>query len=283
MEQKSVIIITGGASGIGKYLAKNLANQGHRLVVTDIQEDTLQTLAQKENWSDEQVKVMALDVTSAQGWQSVIDQTLQTWQRIDILMNVAGICVPGFIHETPLDLIDQHIDINLKGVIYGSKLVAPVMIQQRQGQIINIASLAGVAPVKGMNLYSASKFGVRGFSLSIAHELKPHGVAVSVVCLDAVDTPMLDKIAGYQEAALTFSGGRILTVEDIGQVILKKAMRRKKIEVLYPATRGIYAKLGSFFTGLSGKITNVLIKKGAQKQAQKQAKIQAKKQAKVDQ
>ncbi|OJJ18277.1 hypothetical protein BKI52_26005 [marine bacterium AO1-C] len=270
MEQKSVIIITGGASGIGKYLAQSLASQGYCLVVTDIQEDSLQILAKEESWTEEQVITARLDVTSPESWQEVIDQTLQKWHRIDVLMNVAGICVPGFIHETPFELIDRHIDINLKGVIYGSKLVAPVMVKQQQGQIINIASLAGVAPVKGMNLYSASKFGVRGFSLAIAHELKTYGVVVSVVCPDAVDTPMLTNLVGYKEAALTFSGGRVLTVEDIGQVILKKALAKKKIEVLYPATRGLYAKLGSFFTGLGGKLTNTLSKKGARKQAKLQ-------------
>jgi len=267
MEQKSVIIITGGASGIGKYLARTLATQGYYLMVTDIQADTLQLLAQEEKWPKEQVMTASLDVTSPENWQEVIKQTLQKWQRIDVLMNVAGICIPGFIQETPLELIDQHIDINLKGVIYGSKLVAPVMIKQQQGHIINIASLAGVAPVKGMNLYSASKFGVRGFSLAIAYELKELGVHVSVVCPDAVETPMLTKLLGYREAAMTFSGGRILTVEDIGQVILKKALAKKKIEVLYPASRGLQAKLGSFFAGFGGKATNVLIKKGVRRQA----------------
>lgn len=272
MEQKSVIIITGGASGIGKYLAISLAKQGYCLMVTDIQEENLQHLAQSENWVSEQVITSKLDVTSPENWQAVINQTLDKWKRIDVLMNVAGICVPGNIQDTPFELIDKHIDINLKGVIYGSKLVVPVMVQQGKGHIINIASLAGVAPVKGMNLYSASKFGVRGFSLAIAHELKNQGVAVSVVCPDAVDTPMLDKIAGYKEAALTFSGGRILTVEDIGKVILKKALGKKKMEVLYPASRGFYAKLGSFFTSLSGTVTNILSKKGAKKQAKLQAK-----------
>ena len=270
MEQKSVIIITGSASGIGKYLTKALIEQGHYLVVTDIQEDTLRVLAEEENWPEEQIMVTRLDVTSPENWQEVISQTLERWQRIDVLMNVAGICVPGFIQETPLELIDQHIDINLKGVIYGAKLVAPVMIKQRQGQIINIASLTGVAPVKGMNLYSASKFGVRGFSLAIAYELKEFGVAVSVVCPDAVETPMLIKLMDYQEAAMTFSGGRILTVEDIGQVILKKALVKKKIEVLYPASRGLQAKLGSFFTGVGGKVTKILVKKGVRKQARLQ-------------
>lgn len=88
-----------------------------------------------------------------------------------------------------------------------------------------------------------------------------------MVCPDAVDTPMLTKQLDYEEAALTFSGRRILTVEEIGRVILQKAFLRKKIEVVYPFTRGLFAKPGSFFTGLGGSLSHLLSKKGAKKQA----------------
>lgn len=172
MEQKSVIIITGGASGIGEYLAKTLIIQGHYVVVTDIEEEALKELDFVENWPTNRVLIAKLDVTSPENWQQVIEQTLHKWGRIDVLMNIAGVCIPGFIYNTPLELIDKHIDINLKGVMYGVQLITPLMIEQQSGQIINIASLAGIAPIKGLNLYSASKFGLRGFSIAIAHELK---------------------------------------------------------------------------------------------------------------
>jgi 3-oxoacyl-[acyl-carrier protein] reductase len=181
-------------------------------------------------------------------------------------MNIAGVIRPGFIHETDFDMIDFHIDVNLKGTIYGTKLVAEQMVKQKQGHIINIASMAGITPVMGLNLYSTSKFGVRGFSLSIASELQEHNVAVTVVCPDLVDTPMLTLQLDYPEAALTFSGSRHLTVQEIGQVILDRGLKKKQLEIVYPAGRGLTAKIASFQPKLADLLLKKLSEKGLKRQ-----------------
>ncbi len=181
-------------------------------------------------------------------------------------MNIAGVIRPGYIHETDFDMIDFHIDINLKGTIYGTKLVSEQMVSQKSGHIINIASMAGITPVSGLNLYSTSKFGVRGFTLSIANELREHDVAVTVVCPDLVDTPMLTLQLDYPEAALTFSGSRHLTVEEIGQVILKKGLKQRKLEIVYPTGRGLIAKVASFQPKLADLLFKKLAEKGLKRQ-----------------
>lgn len=269
MQNQPIIFITGCASGIGKYLAEQLYTQNYRLVITDINFEALQNLAQQHQWKPEKALIARLDVSKASEWQSIIAQVLAKWGSIDVLMNVAGVIKPGFIYQNDLKDVDFHIDINLKGTIYGCKLVAEQMVKQGYGHLINVASLAGVTPVNGLNLYAASKFGVRGFSLSIAQELKKYGIAVSLVCPDAVQTPMLDLQLDYPEAALTFSSGNPLTVEEIGQVILKKALQQRKLEILHPPLRGFISKLVSFRPALADLIMKSFVKKGLKEQAKR--------------
>ena len=269
MHHEEVMIITGCASGIGKYLTEKLYREGHCLAITDVNEEGLNKAAEQNGWTGEKVFVQAMDVTKRADWEKVIHATLARWKRIDVLMNIAGVIRPGFIHETDFDMIDFHIDINLKGTIYGTKLVSEQMVKQKQGHIINIASMAGIAPVSGLNLYSTSKFGVRGFTLSIANELQQHNVAVTVVCPDLVDTPMLTLQLDYPEAALTFSGSRHLTVQEIGQVILEQGLQKKKLEIVYPTGRGLKAKIASF----QPKVASLILKKLAEKGLKRQKEL----------
>jgi len=213
-----------------------------------------------------------MDVTKRADWEKVIQATLERWSRIDVLMNIAGVIRPGYIHETDFEMIDYHIDINLKGTIYGTKLVSEQVVKQKSGHIINIASLAGISPVSGLNLYSTSKFGVRGFTLSIANELKEHNVTVTVVCPDLVDTPMLTLQLDYPEAALSFSGSRQLTAEEIGQLILEKGLKKRKLEIVHPTSRGLTAKLASF----QPKLADLLLKKLAEKGLKRQKELKDK-------
>lgn len=272
MHHEQVIIITGCASGIGRYLAENLYREGHRLALTDANEKGLQEAAEQNGWTGEKAIVQAMDVTKRAEWEKVIQATLERWSRIDVLMNIAGVIRPGYIHETDFDMIDFHIDVNLKGTIYGTKLVSEQMVKQKGGHIINIASMAGISPVSGLDLYSTSKFGVRGFTLSIANELQEHNVAVTVVCPDLVDTPMLTLQLDYPEAALTFSGSRHLTVQEIGQVILDQGLKKKKLEIVYPTGRGLTAKVASF----QPKMANLILKKLTEKGLKRQKELKEK-------
>jgi 3-oxoacyl-[acyl-carrier protein] reductase len=266
MQNEKIIIITGCASGIGRYLAENLYREGHCLALTDVNEKGLKEAAEQNGWTSERAIVQTMDVTKRADWEKVIHATLERWNRIDVLMNMAGVIRPGYIHETDFEMIDYHIDINLKGTIYGTKLVSEQMVKQKQGHIINIASMAGISPVGGMNLYCTSKFGVRGFTLSIAHELRAHNVAVTVVCPDLVDTPMLTLQLDYPEAALSFSGSRHLTVEEIGQLILEKGLKKRKLEIVHPTSRGLTAKLASFQPNLANLLFKMLTDKGLKRQ-----------------
>lgn len=254
-----VVLSTGGASGIGRHVAQTLLARGYRMVVTDIDFAGLQAAFDPEN---ERCLLLAMDVARPGDWQTAIEAALQRFGRLDYLLNIAGVIMPGYAHQTGLDQIDRQFDINAKGVAYGIRLAGEVMFRQGSGHIINIASLAGVAPVAGLALYSASKFAVRALSIAAAYDMRPHGVYVSVICPDLVDTPMLDLQLHYEEAAMTFSGPRRpLSVADVEQALLR-VMQTKAVEVTLPITRGWMAKLGNLFPGLGLRITQVLSRKG---------------------
>ncbi|SRR5690554_572619 len=263
MNKTQVVWLTGCASGMGLHLADAFLRRGYRVVATDIDEVGLQARARERNWPADSLLLRALDVRDVRAWEALAEEVAQHWGRLDILVNNAGYIRPGFLKETGADEVDLHLDINLKGVIHGSRVAAQWMVEAGQGHIINIASMAALAPIRGLGLYSTAKFGVRAFSLVLAQELAPLGVQVTTVCPDLIKTAMYDKQLDYQkEAALTFSGGKILTVEDMEQVFFERILPHKPVEILVPNSRGWLAKVGNLMPGISTYLTDYLAKVG---------------------
>jgi len=266
MAEPRVMIVTGAASGIGRQLAIVLAGRGHRLIAADLDFPTLEARAADSGWSADHVRLHRLDVRDPVAWTATVDLAIRTWGRLDVLLNVAGVLRPSSVHTVPAGDVDFHLDVNAKGVIHGTRAAAARMVSQGQGHIVNMASLAAHCPVPGLALYAASKFAVRGFSLSAAYELAPLGVAVSVVCPDAVATPMLDLQLGYPEAALTFSGGPALTVEDVARAIVDRVLTRKPIEVILPPSRGLVARGVGLFPALARRLGPLFQARGRARQ-----------------
>ena len=258
-------LVTGAASGIGHHLARELLKRGERVLACDMNRDGMQPLT--EALADTaRLRIETLDVRDAAAWDRVVAQMAEKWGSVDVVMNVAGVLRPEYVENIAAKDIDFHIDINTKGVMFGTVAAVKVMTKQGHGHIINIASTAGIAPVPGMSLYSASKFAVRGFTLSIAPELAAKNIRVTCVCPDATQTPMLTLQEDKPQAALTFSGPRLLTVEDIGKLILGRVLETAPIEAIIPASRGWMAKIASAFPGLNKLMMDALVKKGMKKQ-----------------
>lgn len=262
-----VVMITGSASGLGKALTRRFIAEGYRVLATDINYEGLRVVAREEGWTGDKVWLRKLDITKPAQWQKLWQALLEKWQAVDMLLNVAAYLKPGKIMRVEHEEIERHMQINVCGLMHGARLAAQTMAEQGRGHIINIASLAGVAPIPGIALYSSSKFAVRGFSLALAQELKPRGVAVTVICPDAIETPMLDLQEDYEDAALTFSGGRTLTVDELVAHVFEKVLPQRPVEVLIPGGRGWLAKLGGAFPGVAFMLSDYLGKKGAEKQA----------------
>lgn len=255
----TLIVLTGAASGIGKQLLVTFMARQAPMILVDLDAGKLEQLAQ----GNKSVAYVDGNVAEESTWLRVLDITKKMGLPISHLINCAGVIRPGFLEGYALEDIDYHLNCNAKGTILGTTLIGRAMKNQGFGHILNISSLAGLAPVSGLSLYAASKFAVRGFSLSVAAELKRYGVLVSVICPDLVNTPMLDLQLGYpEEAKLTFSGPKkVLEPKEVVQVILG-VMERPRVLVCIPESRGLLAKIAGTWPWIGELFRKSLEKKG---------------------
>lgn len=271
-DSRMVFLLTGGASGIGRHLTRALSSLGHQVFATDVNEAGLDDAAVKDEWSNTSVARLALDVRDGAQWSRALEACVARFGRVDVLLNIAGYLKPGWSWEIDQTQIDRHLDINVKGVMHGVRIVGAHFAAQGSGHIVNIGSLASLAPVPGLSLYSASKFAVRGFTLAAAQELAPKGVKVTLVMPDAVQTPMLELQVDYAQAAMTFSGPRPLTVEDIERALLDEVLPNAPLEITLPFSRGAIARLATFLPALATKLGPLFIKKGLAAQEREKKK-----------
>lgn len=239
--------ITGCASGIGRHAADLLLGAGHTVFATDLRLGPLRDFAAAREWPAARAHCRELDVRDPLAWQRTFADAVATMGAVDVLLNIAGALRPGYVLDLEDRDVDLHFDVNTKGVVHGTRVAAQHMAARRRGHIINIASLAALAPIPGLALYSASKYAVRAFSIAAAQELRPHGVAVTVVCPDAVRTPMLDLQLDYPEAELTFSGSRLLTPDDVVRAIVDEVLPRRPLMLAIPRSRALLARIADLF------------------------------------
>lgn len=257
-----VAIITGAGSGIGRHFAGELRrrNPQMRLVLADVNEQALaEAFTPAEN-----VVLQQLDIRSSDNWRRVVDDTLERFGRIDQLHNIAGVDRVAMFVDQPLEYIDLLIDVNLKGTLYGMRIVAERMVAQGSGHIVNVASLAGVAPTPGTVIYSASKFGLRGASIATAVELRRHGVYVTVVCPDLVTTALFDQHVDEEDpeaVALIFSGSRALSTDEVSEAIFR-ALRDRPLEIDVPFSRGLLSKVSNAAPSVLLRLYEPLKRKG---------------------
>lgn len=255
-QTSQTFVISGCASGIGKHMALALARSSaqHRLMLLDIDGAALERVVHDNALAGlPRIQTRAHDVRDAAGWERIVADVVAQHGALDVMLNIAGYLKPGYIHAASVAEIERQLDVNVKGVIYATRAGAQQMQRQGNGHIVNIASLAGISHVPGLSVYCASKHAVRGFSLAVAHELAPQGVAVSVLCPDAVETPMLELQTAYAEAALTFGAGRGLTLDEVEQAVMR-VLAERPLELVLPvpgSARGALAKLSNAFPALA--------------------------------
>ncbi|GAG43147.1 unnamed protein product, partial [marine sediment metagenome] len=226
MLKDKVIIITGAAGGIGSATAHLFTRHGAILILTDIHKEGLEELGALLKDSGAETLLIEHDVADPESWQSLMEKVRQKYNRIDILINNAGVVQPGAAERISLDEVQNQLSVNLSGTIYGCRAVLNIMKAQNFGKIVNIASLGGIVPLPGEAVYSATKYAIRGYSLSLHAELRRSPVGVAVVCPDSVDTPQHAYELLYDDAVLSFLG-KPLRPEQVAKGILK-AVRKKK-------------------------------------------------------
>ncbi|TDO44567.1 hypothetical protein EV643_11567 [Kribbella sp. VKM Ac-2527] len=179
----AVVIITGGARGIGQATAQAFAARGATVYTGDLPETPNQPGATA-------IRARPLDVTSRDSFATFADGVIAESGRIDVLVNNAGVMALGRFLDEPDAISRATLDVNVWGLINGMRLVLPGMIAQGKGHVVNLASMAGKIPFPGMAVYNASKYAAVGLSAAVRRELHGTGVSVSAVLPSAVRTSL---------------------------------------------------------------------------------------------
>jgi NAD(P)-dependent dehydrogenase (short-subunit alcohol dehydrogenase family) len=189
--QGAVAIVTGGASGIGAALGRELARQGARVILADRQLELASEVARAINDAGGKAEAVELDVRDAIAFDAIVALTIERHGRLDYLFNNAGIAIGGEIREYRLDDWRDVVDVNLMGVVHGVQASYGRMIAQGFGHIVNTASVAGLLPCPFMGSYTTTKHAVVGLSKSLRAEAARHGVRASMLCPGVIRTPIL--------------------------------------------------------------------------------------------
>ena len=243
--------LTGCASGIGRHLAGVLQARGDWVAACDLDLPTLRIIAREDGWDPERVHCFGFDVTDGAAWQRVWPEAVAALGHIDTLLNIAGVLDAAYVLDSDDALVDRTLDVNVKGVMFGTRVAADYMVHKGSGHIINIASIAGLVAAPGLSVYCASKFAVRAYTLAAALELRPRGVDVTVVCPASINTPMFQRQRDNDAAELFYSGLQILTLDDIEHAIVRRALGARPLEVHVPRGKARLSQFVNVFPSLA--------------------------------
>jgi NAD(P)-dependent dehydrogenase (short-subunit alcohol dehydrogenase family) len=189
--EEATAIITGGASGIGRALAEELAKRGGEVVLADLQIELAEEAAREIRLAGGQATAWQLDVTDFSAMEKLLRETVERTGRLDYIFNNAGIGIGGDVHRHSIEDWNRIIDVNLRGVINGVQGAYKIMRNQGFGHIVNTSSMAGLMPSPGVSSYATTKHAVVGLSKSLRAEAAPSGIRVSVLCPGVIRTPIL--------------------------------------------------------------------------------------------
>jgi short-subunit dehydrogenase len=248
-----VVIITGASAGIGKALALMLASQCAKVVIAARRADRLLEVAEKCRMFCGEVTVIPTDVSDEAQCKALIDTTIATYGRLDMLINNAGMAASALLDEFPnLDLFRQTMDINFWGTVYCTYYALPYL-KQSKGRIVAVTSLGGKSAIPYNTPYCSSKYAMHGFFDSLRMELAPHGVSCTVVCpwwvVSEFHQAQLNKDGIPRgEPGKTIYSKNTMTSEECAEFILTAAYKRRREVLMGPGNIGLLFK--TFAPGL---------------------------------
>lgn len=189
-----VVVITGASSGLGEATARMLCSQGAVVVLGARRIDRLKALADELTGSGGKALALATDVTQYDQVKRLVDTAVQTFGRIDVMINNAGLMPNSPLERLKIDDWNQMIDVNIKGVLYGIAAALSYMKQQKAGHIINVSSVAGHKVRPGNAVYAATKHAVRVISEGLRQEVKPYNIRTTVISPGAVATELPESV-----------------------------------------------------------------------------------------
>jgi len=215
-----VAVVTGGGSGIGRALALALAREGARVIVADVDEAAMETVAREARGHGVEALAVRADVSDLGQVQALADQAWRAVGGVHVLCNNAGVAAWGGLERATHRDWQWVLGVNLWGVIHGVEAFVPRMIAGGQrGHIVNTASMAGLIASQGLGVYNTSKYAVVGLSETLAKDLKPYGIGVSVLCPMGVETRIRDSERSRPAALRNEPGAESPAVELIGRYL----------------------------------------------------------------
>jgi NAD(P)-dependent dehydrogenase (short-subunit alcohol dehydrogenase family) len=194
------IIVTGAASGFGAAIARHLAAAGARVLVADLNAEGAQAMANSLSQQGGQALACAVDVSKQNDVARMAQTAVDAWGGIDVLVNNAG---TTHKNKPALDVTEDEFDrifrVNVKGLFWATQSVLPIMMRQRSGCVVNVASTTGVRPGPGLTWYSATKAAMINATKGLALEMAPHGVRVNAVNPMIGETPMMTDFMGMED------------------------------------------------------------------------------------
>jgi len=234
-------LVTGATGGIGQAIARELAGRGASVVLTGRRADVLEPLAIELGG-----RAIIADLANRQAAAALMEES----GPVDILVANAGLPASGLVTEYPIDAIDRALDVNLRVPVVMARLAAEEMISRRRGHLLFVSSVSGKVASGGASVYNATKFGLRGFSLGLREDLRPHGVGVSAIY------PGFIRDAGmFAEAGVTLPRGvGTQTCADVARAV-SRAIERNVAEIdVAPLAIRMGAKIAGVAPGLAARV-----------------------------
>ncbi len=259
-------IITGGSSGIGCATAKLLAKQGYHITIIARDRAKLQTALDEiaTAKADEQQRFYSVsaDVADRNAIVAALDECIANLGEPDLLITSAGVALPGYFQELPIENFEKTMQINFMGTLYAVKAIVPRMQARGRGRIVLISSGAAFTGIFGYTSYGASKFALRGFAESLRSELKPIGIDVSIVYPPDTDTPQLaeeNKVKPL-ETKMIAGSHRPLSAEAVANAIVR-GIDKQKFAIAPGFEMSLLMRVNSIAAGLLYRYFDWVIKK----------------------
>ena len=265
------VIVTGASEGVGAATARLFADAGANLMLVARNRKNLEAIAE-ELRDKARVEIFPMDVSDADSCVDMFKKALFEFGRIDVLVNNAGFHARGDVESNTAEDLVRTIDVNLRAPIMLMRLALPHIRESGGGAIINVASLAGRTPVPGSAAYSASKFGLRAFTFSLAEEIRDSGIKLAVVSPGPISTQFI--LADIDKTSdLTFSQP-MSSAEDVAQAILDLCGNNQREQAI-PAISGFLTTLTYLAPWLGRALRPALERKGARVKKEYKAKARA--------
>lgn len=219
-----VVCITGAGRGLGKALAERFSAEGASLVLGARSTPEIDDLASKLG----DAIAIQTDVRSATDCARLIDAAMAEYERLDVMINNAGLAIYGPAEGMSEDAIDLMVDTNIKGVIHGSLAAWRVMKEQRHGLIMNISSIAGKLHLPNESVYGATKWAVNGFTGTLRLEAAAYGVRVTTVCPGGIDTPFWKEMDYYPFPDHIDPARDFMRPEEVAESVVEVALKSER-------------------------------------------------------